>query len=156
MAVMKPAFRVWLEIFRIKDLENGHRSVLWRLALWFTFIWWVPCFIRGRCVNGYLNRSIDSWGSSYGWLGGLVGMTWVRSNSTGPILRLDESRQSRACDDCIIDLCERWSYHRHCHHRPCLVLSKYVEKAVSSKKMIYFLSKRDRGISYAHADASTL
>ncbi|KAK4406457.1 hypothetical protein Sango_0652200 [Sesamum angolense] len=41
-------------------------------------------------------------------LEGLVGMTSIPgSDSMGVVLRLEKSRQSRAHDNCILDLCER-------------------------------------------------
>ena len=108
-------------------------------------------------VNGDLNGSINSRGSSYGSLGDLVNMTWViDSDSMEVVLRLKQSRQSGACDDCILDSCERWSCLRHDHHKLRLVHSKYVARTMSSKKRIHPLSKRDRGISYTLGDAFTL
>ncbi|KAL0445678.1 UNVERIFIED_CONTAM: hypothetical protein Slati_1695700 [Sesamum latifolium] len=63
-------------------------------------------------LMGWLTRYQADWtdsrGSSYGSLGGLVGMTRVPgSNSTGVVLGLEESWQSRTHDDCILGLCER-------------------------------------------------
>ncbi|KAL2224913.1 UNVERIFIED_CONTAM: hypothetical protein Sindi_3085500, partial [Sesamum indicum] len=90
-------------------------------------------------------------------LEGLVGMTRIPgSDSAGVILRLEDSRQSRAYDDCILDLYERLSCQRHGHDKPCSVQSKNVARTVSFKNRICPLSIRDRGISYALGDAFTL
>ena len=75
------------------------------------------------------------------------------SDSTGVFLKLGESRQSRACNDCILDF---GSCPRHGHRKRCLVQSNHVTRTVSSKKRIHPLSKRDKGISYTLGDAFTL
>ncbi|KAK4383010.1 hypothetical protein Sango_2818200 [Sesamum angolense] len=102
-----------------------------------------------------LNGSVVAWKSSK--------KTWDvyailvdRLASTGVVCRLEESRQSRAYDDCILDLCERLSCPGHCHHKPYPVQPEYVVKTVSFKKRIRPLSKHDKSISYVLKDAFTL
>ncbi|KAL0451275.1 UNVERIFIED_CONTAM: hypothetical protein Slati_1105600 [Sesamum latifolium] len=68
----------------------------------------VPTKIKDGTVIPIQPVWTNSRGSSYGSLGGLVGMTRVPgSDSMGVVLGLEESWQSRAHDSCILGLCER-------------------------------------------------
>ncbi|KAL0445482.1 UNVERIFIED_CONTAM: polyprotein [Sesamum latifolium] len=59
---------------------------------------------------------------------------------TGLVLGFEESWQSRAYEDCILDLARGGCVVRHGHHKPYPVQSEYVARTVDSKKEIYSLS----------------
>ncbi|KAL2248333.1 UNVERIFIED_CONTAM: hypothetical protein Sindi_2685600 [Sesamum indicum] len=66
----------------------------------------IVTFNKNKAATG--EAALLSTASSYGNLGGLVGMARIPdSDNTEVVLRLEESEQSCAYDDCILDLCER-------------------------------------------------
>ncbi|KAL0380527.1 UNVERIFIED_CONTAM: hypothetical protein Sangu_0117000 [Sesamum angustifolium] len=56
------------------------------------------------------------------------------SDSTGLVLGLEESWQSRAYEDCILDMASGGCVMRHGHHKPYPVHSEYVAMTVDSKR----------------------
>ncbi|KAL0302110.1 UNVERIFIED_CONTAM: hypothetical protein Scaly_3044200 [Sesamum calycinum] len=55
-------------------------------------------------------------------------------DSTGLVIGLEESWQSRAYEDCILDMARGGCATGHGHHKPYLVQSEYVARTVDSKK----------------------
>ncbi|KAL0445150.1 UNVERIFIED_CONTAM: hypothetical protein Slati_2237700 [Sesamum latifolium] len=81
---------------------------------------------------------------------GLVSLTGIPgSDSTGLILGLEESWQSRAYEDCILDLMRGGCVVRHDHHKPYPVQSEYIARTVDSKKESVPCQYYDSKISYS-------
>ncbi|KAL0400319.1 UNVERIFIED_CONTAM: hypothetical protein Sradi_2375200 [Sesamum radiatum] len=57
-----------------------------------------------------------------------------RQKTKGLVLGLEQSWQSRAYEDCILDLVRSGSVVRHGHHKPYPVQLEYVARTVDSRK----------------------
>ncbi|KAL0405705.1 UNVERIFIED_CONTAM: hypothetical protein Slati_3884400 [Sesamum latifolium] len=81
---------------------------------------------------------------------GLVGTTGIPGfDSTGLVLGLEESWQSRAYEDCILDMARGCCVVRHDHHKPYPVQSDYAVRLVDFKKEFVPCQYCDSEISYA-------
>ncbi|KAL0302337.1 UNVERIFIED_CONTAM: hypothetical protein Scaly_3035700 [Sesamum calycinum] len=81
---------------------------------------------------------------------GLVGITGIlNSDSTGLVFRLQESWQSRAYEDCILDMTRGGCVMRHDHHKSYPMQSEYVAGTVDFKKESVPYQYCDSEISYA-------
>ncbi|KAL0291144.1 UNVERIFIED_CONTAM: hypothetical protein Scaly_2648500 [Sesamum calycinum] len=80
----------------------------------------------------------------------LVGMIGIHgSDSMGLVVGLEESWQSRAYEDCILDMARGGCAIGHGHHKLYPVQSEYVARIVDSKKESVPYQYCDREISYA-------
>ncbi|KAL0455835.1 UNVERIFIED_CONTAM: hypothetical protein Slati_0922700 [Sesamum latifolium] len=71
------------------------------------------------------------------------------SDSTGLVLGLEESWQSRAYEGCILDMARGGRVVRYGHHKPYPVSSEYVARMIDSKKESVPCQYCDNKISYA-------
>ncbi|KAL0289629.1 UNVERIFIED_CONTAM: hypothetical protein Sangu_2609800 [Sesamum angustifolium] len=71
------------------------------------------------------------------------------SRSTGLLLKLEESWQSRAYEDCILDMARGGCVMGHGRHKPYPVQSEYVARTVDSKKESVPCQYCDNEILYA-------
>ncbi|KAL0457724.1 UNVERIFIED_CONTAM: hypothetical protein Slati_0399600 [Sesamum latifolium] len=66
---------------------------------------------------------------------GLIDITGIfSSDSTGLVLGLEDSWQSRAYKDCILGLARGGCFVRHGYHKPYPVQLEYVARTVDSKE----------------------
>ncbi|KAL0420856.1 UNVERIFIED_CONTAM: hypothetical protein Slati_3108500 [Sesamum latifolium] len=84
--------------------------------------------------------------SSAGDVGRLC--SFSSSDSTKLVLELEELWQSRAYEECILDLARGGCVVRHDHHKPYPVQSEYVVRTVNSKKESVPCQYYDSKISY--------